>query len=53
MAKLHGREINIKIQEYLHQFPKGSKQMNSYLRTYFTVTYSNEPQNLNTLRHTI
>ena len=28
ITKLHGKEINIKIQTYLHQFPKGSKQIN-------------------------
>ena len=27
ISKLHGKEINIKIQTYLHQFSKGSKQI--------------------------
>ena len=54
MAKLHGRGINIKIQTYLHQFPKESKQINSYLRTYYIyIIYLIQPQNLNTSRHNI
>ena len=54
MAKLHGRGINIKIQTYLHQFPKESQQINSYLRTYYIyIIYLIQPQNLNTSRHNI